>query len=408
MQACVRIPILLALVLLIPAAMAYPSPRDVPRTEDSACAPDKHFVFDYAGIVSAQQAQSWEQTHCSFYQKTGSHFVVITTKTTDGQALGPYAEGLFNYWGVGSAEKGDGLMLLYVQEDHEGYPGLFIAAGSGIIDVLTPDDSSAIYEDALDAKQAAESNGATKNAAIMAGMDSASYDVREHMWNHFEGGQFYAGRTPSQQAEFEESMKVFGNFGAILALVAFVGFVGYRIMAYRARREEERLEAIAAERRRVRAEEERKETEARLAWEASDDPEAVKLRRNRAAALRRAQAREAKEAALKAEARAAEAPCTVSCRSCFRSQRACYHGYSNDSIMTNWMFWFFVWPHIFPRAHYPDAYPKPAPVQHTSTTHRSSSHDNDHSSSSFGGFSGGGFGGSFGGGNFGGGSGGRF
>src|ERR1044072_8997059 len=102
---------ILALALLVPAAMAYPSPRSAPRYWESPCAPDKHFVFDFTGMVDDAHGAAWEAQHCAFYQQTGVHFAIVLTTGTDGEALGPYAAGLVDYWGIGSADKGDGAML---------------------------------------------------------------------------------------------------------------------------------------------------------------------------------------------------------------------------------------------------------------------------------------------------------
>lgn len=115
-----RLPaLLLALAVLLPglAAAAYPDPDRVPRHYDSDCTAtyDRRFVHDYVGVMQAHHAVSVEGAACEVYAATGAHFVLVGVESTDGETLENYALRLFETWGVGLAERNDGLMLLYVR-----------------------------------------------------------------------------------------------------------------------------------------------------------------------------------------------------------------------------------------------------------------------------------------------------
>lgn len=364
----------LAAVLVASPVNAYPSPREAPSYQTSPCAPDKHFVFDYTGMAGAAYAAEWETLHCEFFQMTGSHFVIVLANSTEGQSLETYAAGLFNYWGIGDKTRGDGILLLYVKSDNEGYPGLYIGAGKGIVDVLTPSKADSIYGDARDAKEAAKRAGRNEAKATLEGLEEADTEILRLMVYAYEDGDFHAGLTPSQEADIAAFLN---GLVKVLGAVIILGASTYGIwwLATWKRREEERV-AEEKEAKRLAAK-----------WDADE-------RRRKAAEKRRRD----KEAAERATV-AGTSPATVCCKRCYTAGRACRHGYEDDALINTWLTYYFV-AHAF-------GYPSHS-HSHSSGSSSSYRDSSDHSSSSFGGFGGGGFGGSFGGGGFGGGGGGRF
>ena len=73
---------------------------------------ERFYVTDCAGVIS----DGTEQDICSYAaaldKLTGAQIVIVTVDQLDGIAIDRYAEAIFNKWGIGSAEKNNGVLLL--------------------------------------------------------------------------------------------------------------------------------------------------------------------------------------------------------------------------------------------------------------------------------------------------------
>ena len=73
---------------------------------------DDFYVYDGASVLS-EETEQYILTHSvELERKTGAQIVVVTVPTLDGRALEEYATDLFRQWGIGDAEKNNGLLLL--------------------------------------------------------------------------------------------------------------------------------------------------------------------------------------------------------------------------------------------------------------------------------------------------------
>ncbi|HAS72974.1 MAG TPA: hypothetical protein DCS67_02390, partial [Clostridiales bacterium UBA8960] len=73
-------------------------------------APTSNFyVNDFAGILSAETEKLIMDTSVPLAEKTGAQIVVVTVESLNGQDIESYARGLFNQWGIGDAQKNNGL-----------------------------------------------------------------------------------------------------------------------------------------------------------------------------------------------------------------------------------------------------------------------------------------------------------
>lgn len=72
----------------------------------------RFYVSDNAGVIG----DGTEQEICSYAaaldKLTGAQIVIVTVDQLDGIAIDRYAEAVFNKWGIGSAEKNNGVLLL--------------------------------------------------------------------------------------------------------------------------------------------------------------------------------------------------------------------------------------------------------------------------------------------------------
>jgi uncharacterized protein len=114
-------------VLLAAPAVAF-ARVDLPRHGDRS-------VYDLAGIVSAEHAESMERTHRELWDKTGVQLAVVTLPRLDGDALEEVLTRAGPEWGLGRTAEDRGIVIALAMEEHR----VLIATGHGVEDFL-PDD----------------------------------------------------------------------------------------------------------------------------------------------------------------------------------------------------------------------------------------------------------------------------
>ena len=80
---------------------------------------DTFYVYDGASVLSAETEQYIFDHSRELDAKTGAQIVVVTVPSLEGQALEEYATELFRQWGIGDAEKNNGLLLLCAVEERQ-------------------------------------------------------------------------------------------------------------------------------------------------------------------------------------------------------------------------------------------------------------------------------------------------
>ena len=86
----------------------------------SVVSPDASFyVYDGADVLSGE-TESYILNHSrELEQKTGAQIVVVTIPSLEGRSLEEYATDLFRQWGIGDAQKNNGLLLLCAVNDRQ-------------------------------------------------------------------------------------------------------------------------------------------------------------------------------------------------------------------------------------------------------------------------------------------------
>jgi uncharacterized protein len=133
-------PIWLALLALAALTGAPATAQDYPPRPEGP-------VYDGADIISPATEAALDQRLRAYNRETGRALVVATIPSLEGAPLESYATGLFANWGIGGAERDQGLLLLVARDDRKmrieiGY-GLHayfggIMAGRIIRDDITP------------------------------------------------------------------------------------------------------------------------------------------------------------------------------------------------------------------------------------------------------------------------------
>ena len=80
---------------------------------------DGFYVYDGAQVLSEETEQYILNHSQELKNKTGAQIVVVTITSLDGQSLEEYATELFRQWGIGDAEKNNGLLLLCAVDDRQ-------------------------------------------------------------------------------------------------------------------------------------------------------------------------------------------------------------------------------------------------------------------------------------------------
>ena len=104
---------LLALVgLLWLAIAAQAQAQDYPPRPDGP-------VYDGADIISAETEAELDQRLRDYNRETGQALIVATVPSLEGVPLESYSIGLATEWGIGGAERDQGLLLLIARDDRK-------------------------------------------------------------------------------------------------------------------------------------------------------------------------------------------------------------------------------------------------------------------------------------------------
>lgn len=225
--------VLLVLLLSIPLVSAYPDPGKVPVYYPSACYDEhtKRFVHDYLGIVPPEYAREMEGAACEIYRKTSAHFVLLTVPDTEGETLENYAFHLFEAWGIGDAERHDGILMMYVADyAGSGEPALRIEVGYGLEPVVTAsvaEDTWDLMVDARDRALDAGENGTSARVYAMAmGMAYLLAVVRD---GYTEAGFPEPDPAPASANDAGETFgQILFNVLTILAVIALIAYLVHR------------------------------------------------------------------------------------------------------------------------------------------------------------------------------------
>ncbi|WP_052429513.1 TPM domain-containing protein [Paenibacillus borealis] len=131
--------IAILLILLLPLA---PS-----RTEAAVPAHSESFyVNDFAAVIDQKTENYMVNYGVKLHQQTGAQVVLVTVDSTGGTSMEDYATSLFNEWGVGSADKNNGVLLLLSTQDDD----YWAVPGKGLEDTLNDNVLSRILSESLE------------------------------------------------------------------------------------------------------------------------------------------------------------------------------------------------------------------------------------------------------------------
>jgi uncharacterized protein len=101
------------------------------------------YLVDDAGAVPDAEQRALEAELAAYATRSGHQVAVAVVRSTGNESIEDYANDLFGHWGVGSAERDDGVLLVVATEDRK----LRIEVGRGLEGTLTDVESADIIRD---------------------------------------------------------------------------------------------------------------------------------------------------------------------------------------------------------------------------------------------------------------------
>lgn len=108
----------------------------------SAKPTDRFFVNDFADVIDKNIEDTIYTAGVQLYEKTGAQVVVVTLNTINGADIQEYGVQLGRAWGIGDAEKNNGILLLLALEDRD----VGISVGYGLEGAVTDMQSGIILD----------------------------------------------------------------------------------------------------------------------------------------------------------------------------------------------------------------------------------------------------------------------
>lgn len=125
-----------AALLLLPLA-GVASADDYPRPDG--------YVLDEGGFLRPGVEARLERLLADYDARTTNQVGVALVHTLDGIDPADYGFGLFNAWGIGTAEKDNGVLLLLAVDDRASR----IQVGLGVEELLTDEEAQTVLDDVL-------------------------------------------------------------------------------------------------------------------------------------------------------------------------------------------------------------------------------------------------------------------
>ncbi|AWH85105.1 methanol dehydrogenase [Flavobacterium album] len=90
-------------------------------------------VYDYANIFKEAEKKSLEEKLLTYSDSTSTQIVIITIESLKGENIGELTPRWAHQWGIGQADKDNGVLILLAEAEHE----IWISPGYGVDDRLT-------------------------------------------------------------------------------------------------------------------------------------------------------------------------------------------------------------------------------------------------------------------------------
>ena len=125
--------LLLAVLLVFAAFLTACGKKDEPPfSEYIPDAPEAFYVYDEADVLNAEVKAHVVSQNDALFALSGAQIVIVAVPTTGDLPIADFAHQLFNKWGIGSAERGNGILVLLSIESDD----YWVLQGEGLSDTL--------------------------------------------------------------------------------------------------------------------------------------------------------------------------------------------------------------------------------------------------------------------------------
>ena len=104
--------VVLVLAIVAGVAIGQAKKPDTGGEASTAIVGTYTYVYDHAGVLSDSTMEHIDAMNTSLFAQTGAQILVVTVDSTDGEDIIDYAADLGNTYGVGSAERNNGVVML--------------------------------------------------------------------------------------------------------------------------------------------------------------------------------------------------------------------------------------------------------------------------------------------------------
>lgn len=199
---------------LIFGAAGVPALAALPDHPEDGC------VLDSAGVLSDATEGEINRKNESLFESTGAEIAIAAVDFLGGQDIDDYAYSLFNYWGVGSQERNNGLLLVLAigEDDYYAVPGY------GIDDLFSGGELQTLLDDYLEEDFAK----GDYDAGVKKFFDAAYAELSAYDYNDGYGQQDY-----NQGGAYEDYSGYYSGydggevsvFAALVGLIVFIIFI---------------------------------------------------------------------------------------------------------------------------------------------------------------------------------------
>ena len=109
--------IVMVLAIVTGAALGQLREPDGSSAPSTAIVGTYTYTYDHAGVLTDKTMEHMDAMNASLFAQTGAQILTVTVDTTDGQDIMDYALDLGNTYGVGSAERNNGVVMVLALEN---------------------------------------------------------------------------------------------------------------------------------------------------------------------------------------------------------------------------------------------------------------------------------------------------
>lgn len=181
------------------------------------------YVADYSNVIDAETESYIVDKNQKLYEETGAQIVIVTVDFIGSADIEDYAYTIINEWGVGSAERQNGIVLLLVI----GNDDYWITVGSGLERYLSAGDLGDILYDNLETDFANKDYdaGVKKTFDALLSRVYSIYPAKTPGGSNSGGGTYVPPKpNPGYDGayEYNRGASAWGILGSILGIVVII------------------------------------------------------------------------------------------------------------------------------------------------------------------------------------------